>query len=313
MSYYDGKLKELQQKVARKNKLESILQELKQQRGELTDKVNLLKQTKLKEEADVDKLQGKSLATIFYTILGKKEEKLDKEKQEAYAAVVKYKVAVQELEAVEGEIRQFEAELKQLKNCELEYEQTLTEKKESIKASGAANAQEVFEVEGKISYLENQIKEIQEAISQGESAKQVADKVLAHLDDAEDMGTWDILGGGIFVDMMKHSSLDEAQNMVGHLQEKLRRFKTELADVKIDADFKVNLDDFTRFADYFFDGFFMDWAVLDEIRESKSQVEKTLWQIEHTLENLDGLMKKAEQEKGRMQDRLENLVLNTVL
>lgn len=125
MSYYDGKLMELQQKVARKKKLESILQELKQQRGELTDKVNLLKQTKLKEEADVDKLQGKSLAAIFYTIFGKKEEKLDKEKQEAYAAVVKYKVAVQEMETIESEIRQYEAELMELKNCELEYEQTL--------------------------------------------------------------------------------------------------------------------------------------------------------------------------------------------
>ena len=117
MSYYDGKLMELQQKVARKKKLESILQELKQQRGELTDKVNLLKQTKLKEEADVDKLQGKSLAAIFYTIFGKKEEKLDKEKQEAYAAVVKYKVAVQEMETIESEIRQYEAELMELKNC----------------------------------------------------------------------------------------------------------------------------------------------------------------------------------------------------
>lgn len=125
MSYYDGKLMELQQKVARKKKLESILQELKQQRGELTDKVNLLKQTKLKEEADVDKLQGKSLAAIFYTIFGKKEEKLDKEKQETYAAVVKYKVAVQEMETIESEIRQYEAELMELKNCELEYEQTL--------------------------------------------------------------------------------------------------------------------------------------------------------------------------------------------
>ncbi len=125
MSYYDGKLMELQQKVARKKKLESILQELKQQRGELTDKVNLLKQTKLKEEADVDKLQGKSLAAIFYTIFGKKEEKLDKEKQEAYAAVVKYKVAVQEMETIESEIRQYEAELMELKNCELEYEQML--------------------------------------------------------------------------------------------------------------------------------------------------------------------------------------------
>lgn len=70
-------------------------------------------------------------------------------------------------------------------------------------------------------------------------------------------------------DMVKHSHLDEAQQRVKYLQVQLRRFKTELTDVTIHADIQVSIDGFLRFADYFFDGLFADWAVLDKINNPK--------------------------------------------
>lgn len=311
MSYYDESLKELQQQVGRKKKLESILWELEEQKIELEEKVSRLEKTKLKEESDVEKLQGKSLTAIFYTILGNKEERLDKEKQEACAAVLKYKTALQELESIKSEIQQKREELRRLTNCEERYKQKLNEKKESIKNSNSSSAREILKVEEKISYLENQVKEIQEAIEQGVSAENVANKVLEHLEEAEGLATWDMWGGRMAVDMMKHEELDQAQLMVGHLQQKLRRFKSELAEVKITADYIVSSDDFTRFADYFFDGLVMDATIRNEIKESKSQVENTRWQIQHTVENLEDLKKKVRLEQDRMKDRLEDLVLSS--
>ena len=187
----------------------------------------------------------------------------------------------------------------------------MTEKKESIKKSNSPLAMVIFDLEGQISYIENQKKEIREAISQGESAKSVADKVIKCLDEAEGLSTWDMLGGGMWVDIMKHEQLDEAQLMVGHLQQKLRRFKTELADVKIDANFQVNMDGFTKFADYFFDGLFMDITVRDEIHHSQEQIEKTHWQIKHTLDNLQTLLSNTEREQRRIQEQLESLLVNS--
>lgn len=311
MTFYDDNLKALSEKVARKKKLEAILMELKNQRTQLMNNANELAKIKQREQADVDKLEGRTLTALIYSMVGKKEEKLDKEKQEAYAAVAKYDVAVRELEGVEYEIRQSEEELLRISNCEKEYKRTLDEKKESLKKSGSAHAQEILELEGQLAYIENQKKEIKEAIYQGESAKNVADKVMNCLDEAEGLSTWDMLGGGMWVDMMKHEQLDEAQLMVGHLQEKLRRFKTELTDVKIDANFQVNMDGFTKFADYFFDGIFMDISVRDEIHHSQEQVENTRWQIKHTVDNLQELMTKTEREQQRVQEKLDNLVLNT--
>lgn len=40
----------------------------------------------------------------------------------------------------------------------------------------------------------------------------------------------------------------------------------------IQADLQIQVDGFLRFADYFFDGIFADWAVMDRIRNSKNQV-----------------------------------------
>ena len=63
----------------------------------------------------------------------------------------------------------------------------------------------------------------------------------------------------------------------------LRRFKTELSDVEITADLQVTVDSFLKFADFFFDGLFADWAVLDHINQAQSRVENTKGQIKRVL------------------------------
>ena len=69
-------------------------------------------------------------------------------------------------------------------------------------------------------------------------------------------------------DLAKYEELDDAQKQIEQLQVELRRFKTELADVEITADLQVTVDSFLKFADFFFDGLFADWAVLDHINQA---------------------------------------------
>ena len=129
------------------------------------------------------------------------------------------------------------------------------------------------------------------------------------MDSAEGWGTWDLLGGGLLADMAKHSHLDEAQGAIERLQSQLRCFKTELADVTIHADMQVNVDGFLRFADYFFDGLFADWAVMDKISQSQSQVQSTKNQIDSVLSRLNSMMSAAEREQAQTKSQLDALVL----
>lgn len=313
MTYYDEKLQQLQEQMARSKQLEAMIKELRNQRDSLAAQVRELESIKLEEQADVDRLEGRSLAAFFYNVIGKMDEQLDKERQEAYAARVKYDAAARELEGVEADLRRYESELSALRGCEHRYDEVLKEKADAIKAAGGSNGEEILKLEERNAFLESQKKELQEAISAGNAALSTTQQVLSSLDSAEGWGTWDLFGGGLVADLAKHSHLDEAQGAIEQLQSQLRRFKTELADVTIQADMQVNVDGFLRFADYFFDGLFADWAVLDKINQSQSQVQNTKSQIASVLSRLDSMMRTLEQEQVQIKSKLDTLVRDAQL
>ena len=310
MTYYDEQLQQLQQQIARSNQLESMINELRGQKCALSEQVRALEAIKLEEQADVDRLEGRSLAAFFYNVVGKMDERLNKERREAYAARVKYDAAARELEGIESDLCRYESELAGLQGCAHRYETVLKEKAGAIKAAGGANGEEILRLEERGAFLESQKKELWEAISAGSAALSTTRQVLSSLDSAEGWGTWDLFGGGLVADLAKHSHLDEAQSSIEHLQSQLRRFKTELADVTIQADMQVNVDGFLRFADYFFDGLFVDWAVMDRISQSQDQVQSTKSQIESVLSRLDSMMNVVEQEQIQVKNRLNALVLS---
>lgn len=313
MGAYDDKLQELLNQMGRKKQLEARVSTLKKQREELADRTAELEQYKLAEQADVEKLEGRSLAAFFYAVIGKMDEKLDKERQEAYAAGVKYDAAARELEMVEEELRRSETELFSLQNCERRYEQVLQEKAAAIRINALKEAEEMQKLEENLASIENQKRELGEAIQAGKRAKQLAEEILSSLDSAEGWGTWDLLGGGLIADLAKHSDLDHAQELVEKLQLQLRRFKTELADVTIDADLQVNIEGFMRFADYFFDGLFADWAVLDKIEQATKQVRHTKNQIDSVLNYLQTLDRNAECDRNAVKRKLDVLIQSVEL
>ena len=308
MNGYDPLLKELRAPCARKRKLEASAAELRRQRDTYAARAEELKEAMREEQADVDRLEGRSLAAFFYNVVGKMDEKLTRERQEAYAARVRYDAAARELAGAEEDLARCQAELGTLDGCEERYAALLREKTQAVKAAGGAAAEQILRMEAREAYLESQERELGEASAAGQSALATADGILESLSSAEGWGTWDLIGGGLIADLAKHSKLDEAQAAVEYLQSQLRAFRTELADVTISADFQVNIDGFLRFADYVFDGIFADWAVLDRINQAQAQVEDTRAQICAVLDRLGQMTDQAERERAGLRQEIEGLV-----
>ena len=300
----------LQQKVAQKPLLESKLYELHTQRRQYDNQVISLRVAFSKEQEDVEKLEGRSLANYFYQVIGKLDDKLDQERKEAYAARVKLDAAERELAGIESDIKEILEQITDVLVAEARYKDALELKRRQLKDSGTQVADQILSMEERIAALQAQKQEIREAISAGYSARSTADRILSELEDADGWNTWDILGGGgIITHMAKHSHLDEAQDLVQELQSQLRRFKTELADIQISANMQVNIDGFLRFADYFFDGLFADWAVGDKISQSLSSVSNTKSEINRMLNKLNDMEKAVDQKIQQKRTKLEQFVV----
>ena len=300
----------LQQKVAQKPLLESKLYELHTQRRQYDNQVISLRVAFRKEQEDVEKLEGRSLANYFYQVIGKLDDKLDQERKEAYAAKVKLDAAERELAGIEFDIKGIQEQITDVLVAEARYKDALELKRRQLKDSGTQVADRILSMEERIAALQAQKQEIKEAISAGYSARSTADRILSELEDADGWNTWDMFGGGgIITHMAKHSHLDEAQDLVSDLQSKLRRFKTELADIQITANMQVNVDGFLRFADYFFDGLFADWAVGDKISQSMNSVSSTKSQISRTLDKLNSMEQVADRCIESLKQQLDELIV----
>ena len=67
----------------------------------------------------------------------------------------------------------------------------------------------------------------------------------------------------------------------------LRNFSEELKDVNMISHLDIETDDFLSFADWFFDGFFVDWMVQDRINTARDQVEEAIQRLKEILRELE--------------------------
>ncbi len=304
-----ARLHELVEQMARGHKLKAMVETLTAQQAALSREVQELKEQTYREQLDVDRLEGFSLTKLFYQLSGRLDERLEKEETEACAAALRYDGKRKELDAIEQELDTHRRELDSLRGCEAEYARLLGEKTRAMKQMNAYYADRICALEERISYLDAQARETREAIDAGNAALWDIDAIQKSLSSAEGWGTFDLLGGGLISDLAKHSHLDEAQRQVNALQRSLSRFRTELSDVSIQADLQIQVDGFLRFADYFFDGLFADWAVLDRIHNSQSQVSEVDRSVRTLLSRLDAVLARCAQEREAARRELDELVL----
>lgn len=134
----------------------------------------------------------------------------------------------------------------------------------------------------------NMLEEVNEAIYAGERALSSLRIAYDELSSAKSWGIVDLLGGGLITDMIKHSKMDRASSYMETAKHDLRIFQRELKDVTVNADFQINVGDFLKFADFFFDGLVADYLVQSKIADAKKEVDKAIRQVEDILADLRG-------------------------
>jgi len=310
-SELDKKLEEVQQKIHRLNKIDAILADLRNDEAVLRHKVYELKAVLDKEILDVEKLDSTNIVSIFYSITGKLEDKKEKEQREALSAKLKHDQASYDLYNIETEISKLTEERENYKGCVNEYNSLYQQKKNLLIKSDSASANKILEMRGKIEDSKRNLKEIKEAVSAGQSAANSLDAALDSLSSAQGWGTWDLLGGGLISDLAKHSHIDDAMSEAERAHQKLREFKSELADVRINYDIRFETDGFAKFADFFFDGLIADWYMQSKIDNSYESIANVKNQVESTIFKLQQIENEGKQYLERLENELKNIIIGS--
>lgn len=261
-----------------------------------------------KEERDVARLSGLSFTALLYSLLQKKEDMLEVEEREVLEAKLKHEEAVRAAEELQGEIAEFEAKLQETKYWELEIQEILKEKKRLIQQSGSDKSIRLDELEEREADLILQVKELAEALREGQSVSADLERADGLLQSAHSWGTYDMLGGGFLSTHIKHSRMDEAMDSIRRSQSSLRRFEHELKDIRMSISIHMDIGDFLKFSDYFFDGLIADWLVQGRIKETLAQVESKLAEVMSILRELENAKLRAEAELSETRRLHDSLI-----
>ena len=308
MTYHDFKLQILKERVERKAYMVPRLEELKKKQKELETKVKMLEIYAHNENVDVENLENKTLTSIFYDIIGKKEEKLEKERAEANEWILKRDTAKRELDKANFEIEKYESELTSLENCEKEYIDALDERLDLIRKAGAVDADHKLILTEKISISDNRIQKINEACAIIENSINVSNEIMGELNNAERWGEFDMFGrGGKLADIKKYDHIGNAEALLFNLKKEISKLKTKIADINITVDINVGLSEFSDTADWIFDNFFTASDFLDNVDSSKGSVQKGIEQINGIKTTLENIKTEKTTERTQLQEEYEDL------
>ncbi|NMA66648.1 MAG: hypothetical protein GX957_10480 [Clostridiaceae bacterium] len=239
-----------------------------------------------KEKEDVARLEKQSLSTFVQNILGTYDEKLEKEKKEEVNAKVELDRAATLLESAHELLDILDEEV-------FRREEELNLLREDLMQSNPSFREQVTKQEKEKLELEQEEKEINEAIEAGERVLDEINGVLKELDSANSMATWDMFTDSFFIDLMKYDKIDKAEKELAYLERTLERYQKELKDVDLETSLAYEeLSQMSRAFDIFFDNIFSDWNTRDTIRRNIAMLED----MNNEVDDVQNILRKRKSE-----------------
>ena len=103
--------------IRRKKKLQGDVVTVERELQTASSRLASLGALLAKEEIDVQKLERTSLTALFYSVLGSREEKLEKERQELLSVQLQYQQTKHQVAYLERELAHIQAQLVFLTCC----------------------------------------------------------------------------------------------------------------------------------------------------------------------------------------------------
>lgn len=261
---------------------------LKAQEAELQKKIatmeRLLPQLETEmenEREDVTNLERGGIVSMFYSAIGRQEEKLDKERQEARAAEVKYQDALQTCQQLYYDLEQIRAQMEPLKDCAARYQAALQQRQRQLREGTGPDADRYRLLSEKAAACQRVQKELQEALNAGDHVLDQIFRIEDSLKSASNWGIADMISDSFLTDMFKYGKLDNAQKEISELNRLLRIYSKELKDLDVDLNLSANIGSGMQFADFFFDNIFTDAMAFSRINKLRDQVADIRNQVEY--------------------------------
>ena len=289
------------------SRLDTINGKLKEAYIEL-EKLDSILDDELK---DIERLESIGVRSVFHKVLGNQEEQIEKERQEYLEASLKYKEFKNSVDLLEYEKELLEKKQNQLPLIKKEFERLKLEReKEILKSKDPQLRQQLVELTKKHDMIVMLLKDITEALEEGEKSDKLLRVVQSYLKKARDWGKWEKNHSRRGLNS-KNRAIDQALKNLSKAQLQLNMLDRELKDLgRSKFSLRINSSHFDKFTDFFFDNLISDWIVQQKIKSTIASVESVQDQVRRICLNLEKEEKECNNKIIELEKAREDLLLS---
>lgn len=264
--------------------------------------LNEMEKTLDKEQRDVEALEKEGLTTMFHKFLGDREEKLEKEREEYLKASLRYNELYKSVGLIQYELDLLSKKEQNEEIVARRVEVQMRMREDEIIRLDPLVGGELKNLHEQTDRLQKYLVQVEEAFNAGSHAFDLVSRTESFLRQAQGWGQRDIWSGNQVSGHMKHQAIDQAKNFALQSRHALIRFNNELKDVFENIELKVNMDidEFNKFGDLFFDNIISDYYAQQKINKALSNVSGTRDQVEQIMHQLEA-------EKGSVKSKFDQL------
>ncbi|WP_291650382.1 hypothetical protein [Clostridium sp.] len=287
-------------------KLKAKISNIDVEISKTNESLETLKQILTKEKKDVDNLESFSLSYLYYKIKGSIDEKLSKEKLEFLEAQARFLEKEDYLNRLISNKKQILKDINAIGDIDFKYDELLNNSAEYVLKLNNKKSETVLFILNKLKNASLELKEIQEALLEGDKLIPYIDKAISNLNSAQNWGIYDMMGGDLIATMAKRSKMDDASKSINSIKVMLNRYNNELKDLSNEINVSLNLDSMSGVMDYLFDNFFTDYFVQGKINSALDSTKNLKSKVNIIQSNLTNKSQSYMKEIENLKKELEN-------
>ncbi len=304
------KLRKIYEDIQSKEKIEIHLKNIDRiilQKEEALKSIDL---KLLKEENDLKKLEKKSIYNLFNSILGKFEEKYEKEKQDFLQAHLMKEATIDGLNKLKKEKETLLRNYSSKFNSEVSFSQQLKILDKLLKQDYPETFEQITLFEKKITNYKAKIKELKQAMKEGQKTTRKLQRIVISMDKIK---TWGKLNSR--KSKTNHTrAMDKIQRDLHVCSNYLEKFEEEIFDLSdhYGLDFTNLVEGVRNFMNSFFDNLITDWIVNQKLENSLNYASNTSDKISRILSMLELEVNKTKNYIKEEQKLKRSFIINSI-
>jgi hypothetical protein len=270
--------------------------------------------TLAKEQRDVEALEREGLTTMFRKFLGDREERLEKEREEYLRASLRFNELYKSVGLIRFELDLLSKKEQNLETVERRVETLIAYREKELMDLNPEVALVLKGINQQTDKLHKYSVQVEEAFAAGTKALEMVRGTEHYLHEAQLMGQRDMWGSRRYgTGHQKHEAIDRARDLAYQSRHDLIRFGNELQDVFKGMQLNANMEieDFGRFADVFFDNLISDFLVQQKISKSLVNVTGTRQRLDHIMQSLDNERGVIREKLAALEDERKKVVVES--